>query len=746
MQEQRKEIPYDQEENATPEIENVEEEPADFWKEVQDNIRDDTLKAMHDIGIQFTTYTHSLISYNRSMVFELLGDLQTMLLEPLANIICNAIKDDIPEENRIKTFNTVMKITKTFELVKTEYKLMAYLKENKLYNMPSLDPVTCELEARPAITGEGVNIIECSKSNVYVGLENFFRHIFAIEDNLTSLISHYEEIIATPMEQMDNFIKAKFWQDKIKRYSGKICIPYFLFADFFEVNNPLGPKAGKQALTGYYLNFPSLPRHIYGKVENMFLIKCSYSETEKEFTNEETMHTLITEIAYLESNSLEFIIKNKTIDIFFLFGGLRGDNLGLNSMMDYSKSFVAKHPCRIWSIDIDNQRKAVVDDPNLYRTVESYEYALQHQTFTESGIQRDSVFNKIPGLHVTDLKIVDAMHDYFEGYAHDAITVCLNTFLSRKYFTLEDLNDRVKFFDYEINDRKNIPVPIKREHLESFKLKMTASQMKSFIENISLMIGDFVPDVPEWEFLIDTVRIGFFLMKSSFTDDSVEEMRNLIAKNLNEYQCLFGKRLKPKGHFLTHYHLSIKWNGPTKFTACFIPEMKHKTFKTIANNTSSRKNIALTVAIKDQLRLAYGMLTQKNNFNKPVIELKKGYFCSFGDMQISETFQDIDNNMIVQVYKNAILGAAKIRVGSVLIGLGDAGYDFREVQHILKVEDNVLFICHLYKNVVYNQRIDGYILQSMDYSIVKVQASDIAFYPNRFHKLPDGRVAIRIKN
>lgn len=245
------------------EHESIEQNSSDFWKEIQDDIRDDTLKAMHNIGIQFTTYTHSLSSYNRSMVVDLIEDLQEMLLEPLATIICDSIKDAIPEEKRVKALNTVMKITQTFELVKTEYKFMTYLKDNKLYDMPSLDPVTCELEARPATSGEGVNIVECSKSNVYIGLENFFLKFFGTEENLKSLINHYNDIIATPTDQMDNFIKAQFWQEKIKRYNGKICIPYFLFADSFEVNNPLGPKAGKQALTGYYLNFPSLPRHIH---------------------------------------------------------------------------------------------------------------------------------------------------------------------------------------------------------------------------------------------------------------------------------------------------------------------------------------------------------------------------------------------------------------------------------------------------------------------------------------------------
>lgn len=726
--------------------EHVEERRSDFWAEIQDNILDNTLRAMHNIGIQFTTHTHSLVTYNRSMVFDLIADLQTMLLEPLAAIICDAIKDDIPEEKRVKTLNTVAKITQTFDVVKTEYKFMSYLKEHQLYDMPSLDPIACELEARPATSGEGVNIVECSKSNVYVGLENFFRKFFKTEDNLKYLISHYNAIMATPMEQLDNFIKGQFWQEKIKRYSNKVCIPYFLFADSFEVNNPLGPKVGKQALTGYYLNFPSLPRHIYGRVDNMFLIKFSYSEMEKNFTNEETMSTLISEISHLESCPIEFIVSGQSTEIYFLFGGLRGDNLGLNSMLDYSKSFVAKHPCRICSMELENLRKAVVDDPDLYRTVESYEYGLQQQSFTESGIQRESVFNKIPGLHVTDLKMVDAMHDYFEGYAHDAVSASLNTFLSRKYFTLEDMNDRVKFFDYEINDRKNIPVPIKREHLDIAKLKMTASQMKSFIENIPLMLADFVPNVPEWTFLLDVVRIGFFIMKPLFTVETIEELRNLIAKNLSEYQNLFQARLKPKGHFLTHYHLSIKWNGPTKFTACFIPEMKHKMYKKIANNTSSRKNIALTVAIKDQLRLAYGLLINKNNFKKPIVESGRGFFCTFGDLPIASDVIDADDGTIVQVLRYATIGGAHIRNGSVLVGIEDNGYLFREVEHIIKNEEAIVFICRSYRDVVYNAHIDGYVIQSIEYDTVKIDAIDIAYYPNRFHTLPDGKRAIRVKN
>lgn len=475
--------------NADTVVEDDEgDQHEDFWEDLRRHVDDSALTSMQKTGIAFTTYLHSLPNYNRAMVFEIISLLKKMVLVPLMTTVCKEIQSAIPKSEKATVLNHIMNVTRAFDVIDTEHKFLKLLKEDCNFKMPLIDQVSSELE--PKETDNGVELVMKPKSNVYIGLENLFNNFFAVEANINVLLSSYEELITSPEGEIDNFVKGKFWRQKIEKRANEICIPYFIFADSFEINNPLGSKAGKQAITGFYLNFPSLPRHIHGKIENMFLIQFVYSAVDKTHSNEEVLHTLIQEIIHLENTPLKIRVKNGDASIYFLFGGLRGDNLGLNSILDYSRSFVANHPCRICSMDLENIRKCTEDDPALYRTEESYNLALENGCFSETGVRKNSIFNTIPNFHITDLKIVDCMHDFYEGFAHDAFASCLLRFISRGYFSLYILNQRVLRYDYDINERKSIPPEIKLENLECSKFKMTAGQMKCFVDNITLMIGD----------------------------------------------------------------------------------------------------------------------------------------------------------------------------------------------------------------------------------------------------------------
>lgn len=477
----------------------------------------------------------------------------------------------------------------------------------------------------------------------------------------------------------------------------------------------------------------------------MFLIQFAYSAVEKVYSNEDVLHTLIKEITYLETNPVTLQLNGQPVEVYFLFGGLRGDNLGLNSMLDYSKSFSANHCCRICNIDQSEMKISTRDDELLYRTKESYEAALENDSFADSGIHRNSVFNTIPGLHITDLKTVDSMHDYYEGFAHDAVIECLDYFIENQFFTLKDLNDHVKYFDYDCNESKNKPEPIK--DISSSKLRMTGGQMKCFLENLPMMIGHKVPDCEQWRFLIGAIKIGFWIMKPAYTREDIECLRNLITENLDEYIRLFDTSLKPKAHFLTHYHLAITWNGPTKYTNTFIPEMNHKTFKQFASRIANRQNIAYSLAYKDQLSMAHALNENKSNLGRPFLEIGKGFFTQLSSIPIDHTLISVNNNDIaIEIINHVMLGSAKIKHTSILIEFCNDKYIFNEIKYIIRHQDAIIFICDQYKHADYDQHIDGYIVDTNNHITVRKNPSDISFYPNRLHTLPDGRKAIRIRN
>lgn len=396
-------------------------------------------------------------------------------------------------------------------------------------------------------------------------------------------------------------------------------------------------------------------------------------------------------------------------------------------------------------MNLEGMRECTVDDPDLYRTEESYNLALEIDRFSETGIRKNSIFNTIPDFHVTDLKIVDCMHDFYEGFAHDALACCIIHFISKGYFSLFILNQRVQRYDYDINDRKNVPPEIKQENIESMKFKMSAGQMKCFVDNLTLMIGDLVPVGEEWTFLVNVTKLGSSLMKPSFTTNEIRDLKYLIECALNQYKTLFGKHLKPKAHFLTHYPLAIEWTGPTRFTSTFIPEMKHKYFKKIATTTSSRKNIALTLAIKDQFKMAYNVFTSTHNFGPLQLKEGTGFFIKLDCIPIPQELISGDSSLIVRVLNYVLLGKSKITSGTVLIVWTHNNF-LKEVRYIIKSNDEITFICHTYIAFEFDEHIDAYVIDPQNYNIEKCKIEDITHSPSHVHHLPDGRKAIRLRH
>jgi len=59
------------------------------------------------------------------------------------------------------------------------------------------------------------------------------------------------------------------WKHKISQHSDKIIIPYFLYFDDFEINNPLGSHSS--SILGVYYCFPSIPFYLRLNLQNIFI-------------------------------------------------------------------------------------------------------------------------------------------------------------------------------------------------------------------------------------------------------------------------------------------------------------------------------------------------------------------------------------------------------------------------------------------------------------------------------------------
>lgn len=159
--------------------------------------------------------------------------------------------------------------------------------------------------------------------------------------------------------------------------------------------------------------------------------------------NEKMLNELLQEILFLQNEGIMFNLKGKTINVRFILAVITGDNLGINSVLNFPKSFSAHYYCRFCTEKREQTEKLSSENIASIRIPESYNRDV------ENGIQRDSMFNVIPGFHVTENVAVDLMQDIYEGIAHYNITQILSYFIGIKSFTLKDLNSMKENFSWD---------------------------------------------------------------------------------------------------------------------------------------------------------------------------------------------------------------------------------------------------------------------------------------------------------
>jgi len=110
-----------------------------------------------------------------------------------------------------------------------------------------------------------------------------------------------------------------------------------MYIDDFEINNPLSSHASVHSISAIYYSFPLIDQ---SKPVNM-----------KDFGNDLCLNKLIYQINDLEVNCIVIDTQCGPKKVHFILGLFLGDNLGLNSICEFSKSFSANYFCRFCKAD-----------------------------------------------------------------------------------------------------------------------------------------------------------------------------------------------------------------------------------------------------------------------------------------------------------------------------------------------------------------------------------------------------------
>ncbi|XP_050337860.1 uncharacterized protein LOC126764109 [Bactrocera neohumeralis] len=219
------------------------------------------ITSLKDSMIAFLLQLHSNTNFSRKDVFEIQNSLTVLISTPICEIL-RAISNF--HENNSILEEVIKIISQPFYDLTTEYKFFKEIEKLDLYKHTQKYIVSDELSEvilnnNPTLTSARTEI---TLSDIPFQIKKFFESKGILEATLLNMKNFSENLPYT------HFINSSFWQNSKKN---NVTIPFFLYMDDFEINDPLGSKSGQQKICGIYYNFPSVPQYQLSKLSNIFV-------------------------------------------------------------------------------------------------------------------------------------------------------------------------------------------------------------------------------------------------------------------------------------------------------------------------------------------------------------------------------------------------------------------------------------------------------------------------------------------
>lgn len=559
--------------------------------------------------MKFLMNLHGLPNLTRKNVADIEQNVTSNLIQPLLSSFENYVNGRYSTgcEDRLHVHEFLNTIKNSFTNCSSEFCLLKKLKEDGF--IAPLKQITINNTIDEIHLHNEVTFAPHVSKGTLLPISFQFQKLFERNDFLFQCLNEINNASREPSDHIyGDFIYSKLWQKKKECFekSGKIALPYFLYIDDVEVNNPLGSHAAP--VTMIYYAFP------FSNKSEIFLAATLKGKDYKSFGNFKSLSLLVHELKKLEEEGIAIQTSRGTQVVHFVLGLIVGDNLGVNTVLGFG-GFSSNHFCRFCKEHKTSTQSSCGANASHLRTVTNYETDIAINNFSLTGIHEMCVFHSLNSFHVTSNFSVDVMHDVFEGICHYDLQLILNDFINVKhYFTLDLLNSRKRSFVYGELENGNKSGDISPDSIQksSCKFKMSAREMMCFLHFLPLMIGDKVfKNDKVWTLLQTLIKIVDILLSFKITNVMLNELETLIYIHHSEYKRLFpSSTLKPKHHHMIHYPMVIAMAGAPRNYWSFLYEANHKPHKQYARNITSRIDICVSLAKKYQLHFANSMFMQ----------------------------------------------------------------------------------------------------------------------------------------
>ena len=579
-------------------------------------------KSVEDDMFLFIAKLYSNNSITKIVANEIVDDLLKFTGSVTA-LFKDQLKAKIPMEFH-KTIDECLHVN-CLDKVNSEFKRLEYFKQSNYFIEPQEFEIGEIDDSKNVSNSTALSKRKCF--GYYIPLRFTLKLLFELPNFFKVVTNFIKQEVCQKDEPRiyTSVFSGERWRTISKYFGNKIVVPLFLYYDDFETSDPLSKAAGIYKIGGMYFSIGGLPPKYSSMLENVFLAQFIYTEDQKEFKNSKCFRKILEELNYLFLEGITINVDGKNQQVYFIVIGILGDNLGMNSLLGLHESFVSDYYCRFCLASKYDAYALSKENPELMRTLENYKKDVELRSH---GVHTECVFNSLPYFHNVLNWTCDIMHDFYLGvYRYDMAKI-IDHCVKEKYFTLNRLNDRLKYFDYTEIDRGSKISSIKASHIKKGYIIITAAQMSALVTYFGIIIGDVIPpDDPVWDFYCILYDVIDLITKSIISQQDIAYLRQLIKEHNELYITLFNEGLKPKFHFIIHYPTCIETMGPLKYLSCEKYEAYHKLPKRHARIVNCRLNLLLTLSNKIQFGLARRFFMQEGLKNKilfgPIIKQLK---------------------------------------------------------------------------------------------------------------------------
>ena len=449
----------------------------------------------------------------------------------------------------------------------------------------------------------------------YVPLCSTLQKLMDLDDYQAEVLNPH---ISTSSSVLGDFCDGTLYQShplfSIDPYALQI-IGYY---DELEVVNPLGSYVKKHKLGCLFFFLGNIRPQYRSTLKSIQLVAVGLSKDIQKYGINAFLAPFVDDLKKLYCDGIVVLVGGEHRTFHGALLAFLADTLAAHTVGGFKGSMsFALRVCRTCMATPEQLQGSTVESYFTLRTPHSYfqhcrllSGPLRAHYSTTYGINYMSILEEAPGYSVVQGLPHDIMHDLYEGVIPYEMKLLICYYIDQKYFTIEDLNERIEKFGFTDNKPRPLDTTLRTSDI---KIRQSASQMMTLCQVLPLLIADRIPlDDPHWNSFLLLLRISSVANSPVCTPDTIAYLRIVIEEKLETFKTLYPtEKLLPKHHYMVHYPSQMERLGPLIQSWTMRQEAKLSFVKRVSRQ-SNFKNVCKTVAKKHQFWMCYQLLKDQH--------------------------------------------------------------------------------------------------------------------------------------